>query len=639
MVRSSSFRARLLLMLLALILVVQGAAFVAVYLATGSSAASQIESALQSSARVFSALMERREQELAQAASLVSGDFAFTTAFSLRHGPTMVTALRNLRNRVGADEAVLLDLDTTLLAADPEITAPIERTGFAQLVKHVEESRAATASAVDFVTGRPYVLVAVPLMAPVPSAWILLGFDLNDDVAAELKELTGAEVSLGRAEGGRWVAYASTLPAERRAELGDALVRSGLTRGSVRNLSMAGDSYVTLLSPLGDFTGSTLDVVLQRPLAEAMAACDRLRLFLGLLTVGALIVSAIGAGVVARNVTRPIRRLVDAVQRIGRGDYSPDIGVRRGDEIGTLAEALAQMTKGLVERDRAREMLGKMVSPQVAAEVMSKGVELGGEERVVTVMFADIRGFARMSEVLPPAELVACLNAFLTALSDVIEKHGGGVDKFIGEGIMALFGAPVFQPDHAARAVAAALDMSRAIDQLNRQLVAHGRPSIDFGIGINTAAVVVGNMGSSRRLNYTAIGDGVNLAARIEKLTREYDVRTIVSAGTQAEAPGFLFREIDRVRVRGRDEPVRVYEPLGEMSAFGEESLFRLESWHGALKRYRSRDWTGAETILAHLQEGEQHSQLYTLSRQRIETLRLAPPPAAWDGTYSQQSL
>jgi adenylate cyclase len=205
--------------------------------------------------------------------------------------------------------------------------------------------------------------------------------------------------------------------------------------------------------------------------------------------------------------------------------------------------------------------------------------------------------------------------------------------------MMALFGAPLQQPDHAARAVAAAIDMGRAVDELNRQLAARRQPTIDFGIGINTAAVVVGNMGSRRRLNYTAIGDGVNLAARVEKLTREYDVRVIVTASTQAEAPGFLFREIDRVRVRGREEPVRIFEPLGEMAAFPEESLHRLDNWHAALKRYRSRDWAGAESILAQLQDGEQHSQLYALYRQRIETLRLAPPPAAWDGTFSQHSL
>lgn len=639
MFRASSFRTRILLMLLVLIVLVQGTAFVAVYGATGSNARAQIETDLQSSALVFNALMECREVELAQAASLVSGDFAFKTAFSLRHAPTMVTALKNLRNRVGADEAVLLDLDGSLLAADPEVSVPGERTAFVDLVRKAEASRTVTSSGVDFVRGRPYLLVAVPLMAPVPVAWILLGFDLNDLVASELKELTGAEVSLGRAEGGRWVAYASTLPAERRGQIGDVLVRSSPARGDVTDLNVGGEPYVTLLSPLGDFTASPLDVVLQRPLNEVMASYNRLRLLLGLLAIGAVVVSAIGAGLIARNVTRPLQRLVAAVQRIGKGDYGSEVGVRRGDEIGTLADAINQMSKGLAERDRARDILGKMVSPQVAAEVMNKRVELGGEERVVTVLFADIRGFSHLSETLRPGELVAILNSFLTALSDVVERHGGVVDKFIGDAMMALFGAPLQQPDHAARAVAAAIDMGRAVDELNRQLAARKQPTIDFGIGINTAAVVVGNMGSRRRLNYTAIGDGVNLAARVEKLTREYDVRIIVTASTQAEAPGFLFREIDRGRVRGREEPVRIFEPLGEMAAFPEESLQRLDHWHSALKRYRSRDWAGAENILAQLQEGEQHSQLYALYRQRIETLRLAPPPAAWDGTFSQQSL
>lgn len=628
-----SFRTRILLTLLGLILAVQGTAFVAVYVATGRSARTQIEAELGASARVFEALMERREVELAQAASLVSGDFAFKTAFSLRHQPTMVTALRNLRNRVGADEAALLDPERNLLAADPEVTVASERVTFGNLIDRAERTPSITASGVDFVGDRPYLLVTVPLMAPVPVAWISLGFDLNDALAAELKELTGAEVSIGRIEGGQFVVYASTLPPNWRAELSQQPARGSWTRGSISDVTIGGEPYVTLLSPLGEFIGSPLEVVLQRPLNEAMASYRQLRLFLGLLTAAGLLISAIGAGLIARNVTLPIRRVVEAVEKVAGGDYSVTVGVHRTDELGQLATAVNKMSNDLMERDRARELLGKMVSRQVATELLGRRLELGGEQRVVTVLFADIRGFTGMSQNYPPAELVSVLNGYLTALSDVVERHGGIVDKYIGDAIMAVFGAPIHQPDHAARAVSAALAMHRSLDDLNHALVERGRPRVEFGIGINTATVVVGNMGSVRRLNYTVIGDGVNLAARVEKLTREYDVPIVVTQSTQSEAPGFLFRELDRVRVKGRDEAVRVFEPLGEASSFGEESLQRLESWHAALKRYRSRDWAGADSILADLQEGQQDSLLYAIYRARIETLRLAPPGAAWDGT------
>ena len=177
-----------------------------------------------------------------------------------------------------------------------------------------------------------------------------------------------------------------------------------------------------------------------------------------------------------------------------------------------------------------------------------------GERRSVTIVFADISGFTRLSETLDPEDVVALMNRCLGDLAAIVDRYEGTVDKFIGDSVMAVFGAPLPQADHALRAVRAALSMHRSLDELNRGLTERGQPRIEFGIGINSAAVVVGNMGSTRRLNYTVIGDGVNIAARVEKLTREYDVPILVTASTQAEAPGFLFREIDRVRVRGRDD-------------------------------------------------------------------------------------
>jgi adenylate cyclase len=375
-------------------------------------------------------------------------------------------------------------------------------------------------------------LVTVPLMAPVPVAWISLGFDLNDGLANELKELTGAEVSIGRLEGDRFVVYASTLPPDWRGELGQQPARGGWSRGAVSDVTLGGAPYITLLSPLGEFTGSPLEVVLQRPLDEVMASYGQLRLFLGLLISAGLMISAVGAGLIARGVTLPIRRVVEALEKVAGGDYSVTVGVRRADEIGQLATAVDGMTTGLMERDRARELLGKMVSQQVATELLGRRLELGGEERVVTVLFADIRGFTRMSQNMPPGELVSVLNSYLTALSNVVEKHSGIVDKYIGDAIMAVFGAPIPQPDHAVRAVRAALAMHRSLDDLKKALVERGRPRVEFGIGINTAAVVVGNMGSARRVNYTVIGEGVNLAARVEKLTREYDVPIIVTQST-----------------------------------------------------------------------------------------------------------
>ncbi len=184
------------------------------------------------------------------------------------------------------------------------------------------------------------------------------------------------------------------------------------------------------------------------------------------------------------------------------------------------------MSAGLAERDRVRDLLGKVVSPEVAAELLRKDVTLGGEEREVTVLFSDLRNFTSMSERLTPQEMLGILNRYFTRMDGIIEKHGGVVDKHMGDGLMALFGAPLANPDDADRAMKAALEMSEALDDLNWKWQKRGLPAIGVGIGINTDVVVAGNMGSETRLNYTVIGDGVNLASRLEGLTKTPEYRS-----------------------------------------------------------------------------------------------------------------
>jgi adenylate cyclase len=220
------------------------------------------------------------------------------------------------------------------------------------------------------------------------------------------------------------------------------------------------------------------------------------------------------------------------------------------------------MTAGLAERDRVRDLLGKVVSPEIAAQLLQSDLQLGGEEREVTVLFSDLRDFTALSERLPPAEVLALLNRYLDRMSAVVERHGGVIDKYIGDAIMALFGAPVAAPDAAARALAAARAMAAALDQLNAELAAEGRPPLALGIGINTARVIAGNMGSRSRLNYTVIGDGVNLAARLEALTKDpaYGTRILVSGATAAAAGATSgLRPLGPVTVKGRTEPVPVF--------------------------------------------------------------------------------
>jgi adenylate cyclase len=209
-----------------------------------------------------------------------------------------------------------------------------------------------------------------------------------------------------------------------------------------------------------------------------------------------------------------------------------------------------------------RDLLDKNVSPEVAAQLLRDGATLGGQEREVTILFADLRGFTTLSEQLTPRDLLTLLNRYLDRMSTAIEAQGGVIDKFIGDAIMALFGAPVDQNNAADRALAAARAMEAELAAFNTELAKEGRPPFGLGIGINTARVVAGNIGSHRRLNYSVIGDGVNVAARLESLTRtpEYRTNIITSAATvRAAQTSPPVRLLGSVKVKGRAELVEIF--------------------------------------------------------------------------------
>jgi len=272
------------------------------------------------------------------------------------------------------------------------------------------------------------------------------------------------------------------------------------------------------------------------------------------------------------------------------------------------------------------------VTPHVARLVSNQPelLALSGEERELTVMFLDIRGFTTISERMraQPQELVALLNAFLDAMTHVVLDHDGTLDKYVGDQVMAFWGAPLPQKDHAQRACRAALALVARLDVLNRDFVKRGWPALGIGIGIHTGPMVVGNMGSSRRLCYTVVGDNVNLAARLEGLNRTYGTAIIASAATIRGAE-VLAREIDIVRVRGKDQAVNIFEIVANKDGDGRWTPL-LRAFHVGLGHYRSQRWDDArlsfqETLALKPDDGP--SQLYL---QRIAALE-HNPPAQWD--------
>ncbi|MGB9110026.1 MAG: adenylate/guanylate cyclase domain-containing protein, partial [Telluria sp.] len=242
-----------------------------------------------------------------------------------------------------------------------------------------------------------------------------------------------------------------------------------------------------------------------------------------------------------------------------------------------------------------------------------------------------------ISEGLSPKALREYINRYLTAMSeDIRASHQGTLDKYIGDAVMAFWGAPVAFPDHASRAVATSLLMQASAARLNAEFVQRGWPALKIGIGVNTGTMHVGDMGSSIRRAYTVMGDAVNLGARLEGLTKVYGAGIAVGEATRLAAPEFLYRELDRVRVKGKLEPVAIFEPLGKPAdlpaALLEALLDELRAWDEALALVRARQWVEAGRRIAQLHRDHPDCGLYTLYLERIAAWTARPPGEDWDG-------
>jgi len=274
------------------------------------------------------------------------------------------------------------------------------------------------------------------------------------------------------------------------------------------------------------------------------------------------------------------------------------------------------------------------LTPSVMEAVLAdpSKLRLGGEKRELTVLFSDVRGFTQFSEKLQPEQLVTLLNRYLTPMTDLVFEHGGTLDKYMGDAIMAFYGAPLEQPDHALRAVKTADSMMRALATLAPEWQAEGLPKLDIGIGINSGPMVVGNMGSESRFDYTVMGDAVNLGSRLEGTNKVYGTHVILSEDTEALVRGEVTtRELDSVRVKGKHKPVRIYELIA-IGAPPPEWVEVLESYQRGLDLYRQRDFAGAAAAFEGVLERRPHDKPAEIYLRRCRDLEAQPPAPDWDG-------
>jgi adenylate cyclase len=421
--------------------------------------------------------------------------------------------------------------------------------------------------------------------------------------------------------------------AESESEASDAAKGFGDSKPNQEVSETESTAVSTELVNTSEGIGASPSYLIQDSLDKALVPLKKIQRNLLLISIGAI---AIGVGfslMIAIGVTSAVHQLVRGTEEVINGNYRYQLNITQHDEIGQLADHFNTMVVGLRDKEKIRAVIDKVVSKEVAEELLKGEVKLGGETRQCTVLFSDIRGWTTISERLQPEELVEMLNAYLTLMSSAIEDQSGVIDKYIGDAVVALFGAPVSHPDAIQQSVDAAFEMRRRLAAWNVERKKNGEFPLETGIGINTGPVLAGNIGSETRLNYTVMGDTVNLAARLEGLTKLYGAGIIVSEALRNElGPEYLCRELDLIRVKGKTEAVHIFEVLAPDET-GKLSQM-VDRFEHALVYYRQQNWGGAEKAFIQTVGGFENDRASQLYVERIQHYRQFPPPPDWNSVF-----
>lgn len=561
---SRSLRARIFITFSILIVAVLLATLGLTQLIVGRDTGHTLTRELGTTGQVFQSLLRERAIRLQTNTTLLAGDFALKRVFATHFDPasydseTLASAGLSYRQRIGVQLVWMTDEKGTLLAASPgEGRIGQSLAAFAPLKDALENQ--APATAVVEVDNELFQMVAVPVLGPDVIGFLMLGQVIDDRVAARLKDDTHSDVTFLTDSR----VFASSWPdsAGGHSQLSHLLPQ--MRQQNPRLLSISGERYLSLAVPVDARVGKPLFVLIQGSYDRALAPLHTLQWRIAVIGTIALAGALITGILLAGGITGPVRLLVTAMHEIPRGNLQHRLRIDRNDEIGFLARSFNEMAAGLQEREHIKDTFGRFVSRDVAEAVLSGRVPLAGERREVSILFQDIRGFTALSEKLDPVALLRLLNQFFTEVVAAVEAEGGVVKQFTGDGVMALFGAPQSRADHTERAVRAALGIVTRLASLNVLLRNAGATPLQIGVGIHTGEVVAGLIGPDERIEYGVVGEAVNLASRIESLTKELTATILVSKEIAGRLGSeFVLGRTALLPVKGKSLPVEVVEVL-----------------------------------------------------------------------------
>ena len=523
-----------------------------------SSVLENIENNLLRTVQTIDKLYSKRVQILQHNMQLLAGDYGFKSAYASEDEKTIHSALLNHKRRLkGSDFLILCDLDDMVLSNTYNKKLNNKPLVWHDVLDRANESEFGDITAVGVLDEKVYQLIVTPLLAPDIEAWIIGGFRLDNQTAKEFSDITGSKISFFQKEKEKIKLIASTINTSGQERLLTYLKMHDRNDES-HQYNDGTEVNIGHYLELNNTLSPKISVFVSRSLDKDMLPYKKLStsvLWIFLLTMVGILVFVF---ILSRGVSQSLVKLSNAAKSVAKGEFKTQVEVTNRDEFGLLSQTFNTMVNDLAEKEKVRNLLGKVVSPQVAHKLLEEGVELGGEEREVTVLFCDIEGFTQLSELKSPTEMLDALNTFFSGVSNIIEAHGGVVDKYIGDAVMAIFGAPLHDDKHASNAINCAIEMCKSADDLVCKLELENS-YCNFGIGVHTGIVVAGNIGSVNRLNYTVIGDTVNVASRVEGQTRVFNTKLVATEATVKQCPHINFISLGDVKLKGRSEKIEVF--------------------------------------------------------------------------------